>query len=166
MPELDGVEAIRRIRKRKPEARILVLTSFGGDDKLFPAVKAGALGYLLKETSPEDLVKAIREAAAGQASLNPAVARRLLREFSREHAVLPPTEPLTAREIEVLKVLALGLSNEQIAGRLYISEATVRTHVSNILAKLRLVNRTQAALYALKEGLISVEDIGDLRESS
>jgi NarL family two-component system response regulator LiaR len=162
MPEMDGAEAIRRIRKRKPGARILVLTSFGSDDKLFPAVTAGALGYLLKETPPEDLIRAIREAAAGQAALDPIVARRLLREFSREHALLPPAEPLTDREIEVLKTLTQGLSNEQIAKRLFISEATVRTHVSNILAKLGLDNRTQAALYALKEGLVSLGDIGDL----
>jgi NarL family two-component system response regulator LiaR len=162
MPELDGVEATRRIRSRKPDARILVLTSFGSDDKLFPAVKAGALGYLLKEAKPEELVRAIREAAVGHAAINPAVARRLLREFTREHGALPPPDPLTEREIEVLKTLALGLSNEGIAERLYISEATVRTHVSNILSKLHLDNRTQAALYALKEGLLSLDDIEDL----
>lgn len=162
MPVLDGAEAIRRIRSKKPHARILVLTSFGSDDKLFPAVKAGALGYLLKETKPEELVRAIREAAAGQAALNPAVARRLLREFTKEHGFLPPPEPLTEREVEVLRTLTLGLSNENVAKRLFISEATVRTHVSNILAKLRLDNRTQAALYALREGLVRIEDIGDL----
>ena len=162
MPELGGVEATRRIRSRKPDARILVLTSFGSDDKLFPAVKAGALGYLLKEATPEELVRAIREAAVGHAAINPAVARRLLREFTREHGALPPPDPLTEREIEVLRTLALGLSNVGIAQRLYISEATVRTHVSNILSKLHLENRTQAALYALKEGLISLDDIEDL----
>jgi len=162
MPVLDGAEAIRRIRSRKPHARILVLTSFGSDDKLFPAVKAGALGYLLKETEPEELVRAIRQAAVGQAALNPTVARRLLREFTKEHGFLPPPEPLTKREVEVLRTLALGLSNENIAGRLFISEATVRTHVSSILAKLHLDNRTQAALYALKEGLMSLDDIGEL----
>lgn len=162
MPVLNGTEAIRRIRKRKPDARILVLTSFGSDDKLFPAVKAGALGYLLKETEPEDLVRAIREAAAGRAALNPAVARRLLREFTKEHGFLPPPDPLTEREVEVLRTLTLGLSNESIGERLFISEATVRTHVSNILGKLHLENRTQAALYALKEGLVGLEDIGDL----
>jgi len=162
MPVLDGVEATRRIIKRRRNSRILVLTSFGSNDKLFPAVKAGALGYLLKEAGPEELVRAIRGAAAGEAALNPAIARRLLREYSREHGALPPPEPLTEREIEVLRTLAQGLSNQNIAKRLFISEATVRTHVSNILAKLRLDNRTQAALYALKEGLVSLDDVGDL----
>jgi NarL family two-component system response regulator LiaR len=162
MPEMDGVEAIRQIRRRKPDARVLVLTSFGSDDKLFPALEAGATGYLLKESPPEELARAIREAAAGHSLLNPTVARRLLREFSRHHAVRPPPERLTEREVEVLRTLALGLSNEAIGQRLYISEATVRTHVSNILAKLNLDNRTQAALYALKEGLVALEDIEDL----
>jgi len=162
MPRMDGVEAIRRIHSRQPRSRILVLTSFGSDDKLFPAIKAGALGYLLKEAGSDDLVKAIRLAAAGQTALDPSVARRLLREFSREHAVLPPTDPLTDREVEVIRELAMGYSNAKIAGRLYISEATVRTHVSNILSKLHLENRTQAALYAFKERIATLDDIGDL----
>lgn len=165
MPEMDGVEATRTIRERHPEAQILVLTSFGGDDKLFPAIKAGALGYLLKDTRPDDLVHAIRQAAEGHSALNPSVARRLLKEFSREAMASAPTEPLTERETEVLSLLARGLTNEQVGAKLFISEATVRTHVSHILAKLGLTNRTQAALYALREGLVSLEEIGQLGES-
>ena len=117
---------------------------------------------LVREAGSDDLVRAIRQAAAGQTALDPSVARRLLREFSREHAVLPPTDPLTDREIEVIRELAMGYSNAKIAGRLYISEATVRTHVSNILSKLHLKNRTQAALYAFKERIATLDDIGDL----
>jgi NarL family two-component system response regulator LiaR len=159
MPGIDGVEAIRQIRSSQPDATILVLTGFGSDDKLFPAIRAGALGYLLKDASPQELIRAIRDAADGLTALNPSVARRLLAEFSRDHAGEPPQESLTERETDVLRQLALGLSNEAIAKKLYISEATVRTHVSNILAKLGLDNRTQAALYALREGLASLDDL-------
>ena len=159
MPELDGIEAIRQITSKDPEARILVLTSFGSDDKLFPSLEAGALGYLLKDASPDDLIRAIRQVSEGQSTLTPSISRRLLREFSPEDASWPPAEPLTERETEVLKLLARGLSNEDLAGRLFISEATARTHVSNILAKLNLSNRTQAALYALRYGLATLEDI-------
>ncbi len=157
MPELDGVDATREIVRRHPGAHILVLTSYGSDNKIFPAIKAGALGFLLKDTRPDELIDAIREAAAGHSSLDPIVARRLLREFSQEASV-PPKEPLTGRERDVLRHIARGLTNERIAERLFISEATVRTHVSNILAKLGLSNRTQAALYALREGLASLDE--------
>jgi len=159
MPEMDGVEAIRQILSERPETQVLVLTSFSSDDKLFPAIEAGALGYLLKDTSPEELLQAIRSAAEGQSTLTPSIARRLLREFSGNDRIWPPVEPLTDRETEVLKLLAKGLTNEELAERLFISEATARTHVSNILAKLNLTNRTQAALYALRYGLASLEDI-------
>jgi len=159
MPELGGVEAIRQIMEKEPGARILVLTSFSTDDKLFPSLEAGALGYMLKDASPTDLITAIQLVAEGQSTLTPSVARRLLREFSPEDSSWPPVEHLTERETEVLKLLAIGLSNEDLAGRLFISEATARTHVSNILAKLNLSNRTQAALYALRYGLASLEDI-------
>jgi NarL family two-component system response regulator LiaR len=160
MPEMDGVEAIREIRERGLPSHVLVLTSFGSDDKLFPAVRAGALGYLLKDTSPVDLVRAIHKAAEGQSALTPAVARRLLQEFSTDLEPSPPEEPLSDRESDVLKLVARGLTNEQIGERLFISEATVRTHVSHILAKLGLGNRTQAALYALRVGLVTLEEIG------
>lgn len=159
MPVMDGVTATALIVANQPDARVLVLTSFGSDVKLFPAVKAGAVGYLLKDTSPEELVKAIRSAAAGESSLNPVVARRLLRELAHEGAGAPPAEPLSAREIEVIRLVARGLSNEQIGERLFISAATVRTHVSSILSKLGLANRTQAALHALREGLASIDEI-------
>jgi len=159
MPELGGIEAIRQITEKEPDARILVLTSFSTDDKLFPALEAGALGYMLKDASPGDLIAAIQQVSEGQSTLTPTIARRLLREFSPDDSSWPPVEHLTDRETEVLKILAIGLSNEELASRLFISEATARTHVSNILAKLNLSNRTQAALYALRYGLASLEDI-------
>lgn len=162
MPVMDGIEATREIRARRADSNVLVLTSFGTDDKLFPAVKAGALGYLLKDTSPQDLLHAIRDAAAGHSALNRTVARRLLREFSADSDASPPREPLTVREIEVLRLIARGLTNERIGGSLFISEATVRTHVSHILGKLGLTNRTQAALWALREGMVTLDQIDDL----
>lgn len=162
MPGMDGIEAIREIRSRQIKSHILVLTSFGSDSKLFPAVKAGALGYLLKDTSPEDLIGAIRRASEGQATLTGNVARRLLQEFARERDTGPPAEPLTKREIDVLRLVARGYSNEKIGNSLFISEATARTHMSNIFFKLSLDNRTQAALYALREGWASLDEIGDI----
>ncbi len=158
MPEMDGIEAIRRITARQPEARILVLTSFAADDKVFPAIKAGALGYLLKDSSPEELVGAIHQVHRGESSLHPAIARKLLQELSQPAERPPTPEPLTEREVEVLKLVARGRSNQEIAEELVISEATARTHVSNILRKLHLASRTQAALYALREGLASLDD--------
>jgi NarL family two-component system response regulator LiaR len=163
MPEMDGIEAIRRITDRDPEARILVLTSFAADDKLFPAIKAGASGYLLKDSDPKDLVGAIRQVYRGESSLHPAIARKLLQELSQPPERGPAPESLTERELEVLRLVARGGSNRQIAAQLVISEATVRTHVSNILGKLHLASRTQAALYALQTGLASLDDVGDLR---
>jgi len=158
MPEMDGIEAIRRITAQQPEARILVLTSFAADDKVFPAIKAGALGYLLKDSEPEELVGAIHQVHRGESSLHPAVARKLLQELSRPPKKPPTPEPLTEREVEVLRLVAQGRSNQEIAEELVISEATARTHVSNILRKLHLASRTQAALYALREGLASLDD--------
>jgi len=162
MPEMDGIEAIRQIRSQQTKSQILVLTSFGSDDKIFPAIRAGALGYLLKDTSPEELAEAIRQAAAGHATLNPTIASRLLRQFSSDTEPTTPVEPLTKREIEVLQLIARGLTNVQIGGELFISEATVRTHVSHILGKLNLANRTQAALWALRKGLVTLNEIGSL----
>jgi NarL family two-component system response regulator LiaR len=159
MPQTDGIEAIRRIREHQPGARILVLTSFATDDKLFPAIKAGALGYLLKDSRPEDLIRAIRQVHQGESSLHPAIARRVLEELARPSHQQPTTDPLTARELEVLRLVARGLSNDDIARELVISEPTVRTHVSNVLSKLQLASRTQAALYALREGLASLDDV-------
>jgi NarL family two-component system response regulator LiaR len=158
MPRKTGIEAIEDIRKENPNARILVLTSYSDDDKVFAAIKAGALGYLLKETSTQDLLQAIRDVNRGESSLHPAIARKLIRELNRPTTLPATEEPLTEREADVLILVARGLSNQEIADKLIISERTVRTHVSNILSKLHLANRTQAALYALKEGLTSLDD--------
>jgi NarL family two-component system response regulator LiaR len=158
MPEMDGIQAIRRIKASQPEARILVLTSFATDDKVFPAIKAGALGYLLKDSSPEELVAAIHRVQRGQPSLHPAIARKLLQELSHPSQPLSTPEPLTEREMEVLRLVAGGHSNQKIAESLMVDEAMAQAHVSNILRKLHLVSRTQAALYALREGLASLDD--------
>ncbi len=158
MPGLDGIEAIQQIVAQHPEVRILVLTSFATDDKVFPAIKAGALGYLLKDSGPEDLVQAIRQVSRGESSLHPAIARRVLQELTHPSDRPPTLDPLTEREVEVLRLIAQGLENRDIAERLVISGTTVRTHVSNILSKLHLASRTQAALYALREGLVSPDD--------
>lgn len=158
MPTMDGIEAIREIKEKRPEARILVLTTFAGEELVFPAIRAGALGYHLKDSSPEALVEAIREVYRGESSLHPVVARKVLTEISSPSERPPTAEPLTPRELEVLRLLAQGYENREIAEKLVISEATARTHVSNIIGKLHLASRTQAALYALKEGLASLEE--------
>jgi len=159
MPKMNGIEAIKKIKGDHPGAKILVLTSFAADDQVFPAIKAGALGYLLKDTEPEDLIRAIRQVYVGESSLSPTIARKVLEEvFHPAEKTLSP-DPLTKREVDVLQVLAKGKSNRDIADELSISETTVRTHVSNILGKLHLASRTEAALYALKEGVANLEDI-------
>lgn len=158
MPNLNGIEAIKEIIAGHPEAKILVLTSFAADEQVFPAIKAGALGYLLKDTQPEDLIEAIHRVYQGESSLSPTIARKVLEEVFQPAAKPPTTDPLTRREVEVLQVLAKGKSNRDIAAELHISETTVRTHVSNILGKLHLASRTEAALYALKEGMADLED--------
>jgi NarL family two-component system response regulator LiaR len=157
MPQMDGLEALAEIKKNDPQARVLIVTSFADDDKVFPAIKAGAQGYLLKESPPEMLVRAIRDVHRGESSLHPTIARKLIGELNRPPDLPPTEEPLTAREVQVLQLIARGLTNQDIAAELVISEATVRFHVSNILGKLHLANRTQAALFALKEGLSSLE---------
>ncbi len=157
MPTMDGIEATRQIKISQPESRILVMTSFATDDKVFPAIKAGALGYLLKESAPDELVQAIRQVYRGESSLHPAIARKVLQEITLPSDRPPTPNPLTEREGEVLRLVAQGLSNQDIAKKLQISDPTVRTHVSNIMAKLHLATRIQAALYALREGLASLD---------
>lgn len=159
MPEMGGCEAIQNIRAADPDARVVVLTSFVGEDELFPAIRAGAAGYLLKDGSPDELLHGLRDAVGGGTPLAPAAARRLMTEVARAPGLVSPVEVLSTRETEVLEALARGLCNRDIADRLCISEATTRTHVSSILRKLGLSSRTQAALYALRSGLVRVEDI-------
>jgi len=152
MPGTDGVEAIRRLRDRGVPSRVIVLTSFVDDDKLFPAVRAGAAGYLLKDVQPQELVSAIRAVHAGGSPVDPAVAGRLLAQVA--DSTPGPRQPLTTREREVLVLIARGLPNKLIARDLGVSEKTVKTHVSSILGKLGLTDRTQAALHAVREGLV------------
>jgi NarL family two-component system response regulator LiaR len=164
MPQMDGIEATRRITADCPKTRVLVLTSFAADDKVFPAIKAGALGYLLKDSGPEELVQAIQQVHRGEPSLDPPIARKVLMELSRPSSKPLTTDPLTEREMEILRLVAQGKSNRDMAEELVITEATARTHVSNILSKLHLASRTQAALYALREGLVSLEDVPPFEE--
>ena len=152
MPEIDGIEATRRIKAVSPSTQVIVLTSFSDNDQVFPAIKAGALSYLLKNVSPGDLVRAIQAAFRGEAQLDPEIAKKLMEEVSAE-SKRPTAEELTERELGVLQLIARGHSNRAIGEELVISEKTVKTHVSNILSKLHLADRTQAAIYALREGL-------------
>ncbi|NJN94427.1 MAG: response regulator transcription factor [Anaerolineales bacterium] len=158
MPRLNGLEAIPKLKQVVPQVRILVLTSFDDDERVFAAVKAGALGYLLKDSSPQELLQAIRSVYQGQPSLAPNIAYKMIRELSQPSSLPQTEEPLTEREVETLRLIAQGLSNDEIAHKLTISERTVGKHVSNILEKLHLANRTQAALYALRQGLASLDD--------
>ena len=160
MPKMGGVEATPQILAACPQAHVIILTSFGEDDQVIPAIRAGAQGYLLKDIPPHDLVQAVREAYQGKAQLHPDVAKKLMSAVAASAGVssTPPSpEPdLTERELEVLRLIAQGLNNQQIAQQLTISEKTVKTHVSNILGKLHVDDRTQAAIYALKKGLVAL----------
>jgi NarL family two-component system response regulator LiaR len=158
MPKMGGIEAIHKIHSENSRPHILVLTSFAADDQVFAAIKAGALGYLLKDSKPEDLIRAIRQVNRGESSLSPLIARKLLAEISRPQRAETIPDPLTDREVEIIRLIAEGKSNRDIADELVISEATVRTHVSNILSKLHLSSRTQAAIYALRKGLATLDD--------
>ncbi|HUH97744.1 MAG TPA: response regulator transcription factor [Anaerolineales bacterium] len=161
MPNMDGIQATREITAKQPDTRILVLTSFAADDHVFPAIEAGALGYLLKDSGPQELLQAIRQVHQGEPSLEPAIARKLLAELSSPPQKPLTRDPLTARELDILRLVAQGKSNKEIAGQLVIAEETVHAHVSNILSKLHLASRTQAALYALREGIASLDDVPD-----
>jgi NarL family two-component system response regulator LiaR len=156
MPEMDGMSVVREIKRLAPNTQIIILTSYYEDDMIFAAIKAGALSYLLKESSTLELVEAIRAAARGESKLHPRVAARLLHEMRQQEK--SPLKDLTPRELEVLTRIALGRSNSEIAAELVISEPTVRMHVANILSKLHLADRTQAAIYALQKNLVSLKD--------
>jgi NarL family two-component system response regulator LiaR len=158
MPVMNGIEATPRIIETSPRSRVLILTSFGEEDRLFPAIRAGAHGYLLKDIPPAELVQAVRAAYLGKVQLHPDIARTLMsavaaREESQASRAPAPPDELTERELEVLRLIAGGLNNREIAEKLVISEKTVKTYVSSILGKLHLEDRTQAAIYALRHGL-------------
>ncbi len=155
MPGMDGVEATRRLTAQSPRTNVIMLTSYHDDEHVFPAIRAGALSYVLKEVGPEQLADAVRKAAAGEAVLHPRVAARVVRELHGARRDEPNVfHELSDRELEVLKLIAEGMNNAEIAGRLYVSEKTVKSHVSNILSKLHLVDRTQAAVYAWRQGVV------------
>lgn len=156
MPGLDGIDATRRIRDGSPATRVVVLTSFSDDDRIIPAVRAGAAGYLLKDAEPRELADGIRRVHRGEGLLDPRVAGRVMRELN-DHERRAEGGVLTERELEVLRLIARGLPNKSIAAELVVSEKTVKTHVSNILAKLQLADRTQAALYAVRERLVELD---------
>jgi DNA-binding NarL/FixJ family response regulator len=153
MPGLDGVEVTRRLKQFSPRTQVIVLTSYHEDEHIFPALRAGALSYLLKDVSTRELAGAVRKAAAGEAVMHPRVAARVVQEL-RSPARVEIAPILSERELEVLLLIAEGISNAEIAERLVISENTVKSHVSNILSKLHLADRTQAAVYAWREGLV------------
>jgi NarL family two-component system response regulator LiaR len=153
MPKLDGVEAMRELRRELPETRVIVLTSFAEDERLLPAIQAGAAGYLLKDVRPTELARAVRAAHAGEALLDPAVAARLVEAIAQAPGE-EPVERLTPREREVLEMIGQGLPNKLIARRLEVSEKTVKNHVTHLLGKLGVSDRTQAALYAARTGLV------------
>ncbi len=158
MPEMDGIEATQRVRQVSPRSQVVVLTSFHDDGHVFPALKAGALSYLLKDAGPDEVATAVRAAARGEAVINPRVAARLIQEFRGERGPqVNPYTDLTEREQEVLRLIAQGRSNGEIAAALAISEKTVKGHVSNVLGKLYLEDRTQAAIYAWREGFVRRE---------
>ncbi len=154
MPGMDGVDTIRRVSQISPASRVLVLTSFSEDDMVFPSIRAGAMGYLLKDVPAEDLGRAIRSVARGEFLLHPDIAGKVIDEFRTPQATVPPMTDLTPREIEVLTLIAQGYSNKEIANSLCIAIRTVKAHVSNILSKLHAMDRTQAALYAVRQGLV------------
>ena len=157
MPKQDGIQAIEQLQQEDCQARILVITSFAEDDKIFPAIKAGALGYLLKDSTPQELIHAIRTVNSGESTLHPTIARKLIEELNRQPDLPLTEEPLTERELQVLRLIARGYSNREIAEQLHLSERTVGKYASNILDKLHLANRTQAALYALRKGIADLD---------
>ena len=159
MPGMDGVEATRRVKQASPRTQVIVLTSYHQDEHIFPAIRAGALSYLLKDAGPEELADAVRKAAKQEAVLHPRVAARVVQEIHGTRQDTPnPFTALSDRELDVLRLIADGMSNADIAEQLVISEKTVKSHVSNILSKLHLADRTQAAVYAWREGVVRRSD--------
>jgi NarL family two-component system response regulator LiaR len=158
MPKQDGLQTIPKILEISPDARILVVTSFADGERVFQAIKAGALGYLLKDATRNQLLQAVRDVSNGQAFINPSIAMKVIHEIDHPSQVLYTAEPLTPRELETLELIARGLTNQEIAAELVVHERTVAKYVSNILTKLHLANRTQAALYALREGLTNLSE--------
>ena len=159
MPGMDGVETTRKLRQVSPHSQVIVLTSYHEDKHIFPALKAGAISYLLKDVKAGELVQAIQRAACGEATLHPRVAARIIQEYrGAEKDEINPYNELTEREMDVLKLIANGYTNQKIADELVITIGTVKGHVSNILSKLHLVDRTEAAVFAWKEGIVSQQD--------
>ncbi len=156
MPRMDGITATRQVKDLGTNVKIIALTSFTEDDKVFPAIQAGASSYLLKDVSPNELVEAIRAAYRGESRLHPRIAQKLMQQVAQQTNIRreAPAEELTEREMDVIRAVAQGQSNHQISQALYISEKTVKTHISNILGKLNLEDRTQLAIYAIKNGLV------------
>jgi DNA-binding NarL/FixJ family response regulator len=161
MPGMNGIEAIKKIRAAHPEQCIVVLTTEPGDDKLIQAVQAGAMGYVIKDAQPEELIESIRNAYAGKPAISPRIAWKAIHGTGSQVA-LPGKELLTEREIEILRLLTLGKTDQQMGKELYLGESTVRTHVSRILAKLGLKNRVHAALYGIRTGLITLDETDGL----
>ncbi len=158
MPGMDGVEATRHVKQASPRTQVIVLTSYHDDEHIFPVLRAGALSYLLKDVSVDVLADAIRKAARGEAVLHPRVAARVIKDLQgRRHDQLNPFTELTERELEVLRLIASGMSNTEIAAQLILSEKTVKGHVSNILGKLQVADQTQAAVFAWREGIVRRE---------
>ncbi len=155
MPEMDGVEATRRVKDISPRTQVVILTSYHEDELIFPAIQAGAISYVLKDIKMEELANAIRQAARGEATLHPRVASRIIQKMhGTDQEIINPFAELTNREMDVLKLIAEGMNNNEIAAQLVLSEHTVKGHVSNILSKLHLADRTQAAVYAWKKGIM------------
>jgi NarL family two-component system response regulator LiaR len=155
MPRQDGLTTIPIIKDKLPEAHILVLTSFADSDRVYQAIKCGAEGYMLKDATPTQLMQGIRDVAQGQATLYPSIAMRVIREFKEPGDMTHSNEQLTPRELETLRLISSGMSNQEIGDKLFVQERTVAKYVSNILDKLHLANRTQAALYAVRKGITS-----------
>ena len=159
LPEMDGIEATRRVVEISPRTQVIVLTSYHDDEHIFPAIRAGAISYVLKDIRPVALADVVRKAAAGEAVLHPHVARRLMQELKGMRAASDALTALTEREVEVLRLVGEGMNNAEIGARLVISEKTAKSHISNILSKLHLADRTQAAVYAWREGIMQRKDI-------